>query len=478
MVTIAPFRGVVYGKAELEESGGSLFAPPYDVLTQAQQNDYLKSHEHNFLHIDLGSVLEDDPDPLSWHDRSASTLTSWLNSGVLVRREHPSMVLMDTEWKHPLTGRRLTRHGLICLMKLEPWSKESKVRRHEMTFSYHKMERLDLMEKTSAQLSPAFGFFPDPDDKILKAMYDLVGDSADLTINERAGLTHHISFLQNNDRLTELIEGFSDTTIYIADGHHRYETALKYRDQVLAQMAKNGQEPVPNSAIDYVMIYLSSMSDPGLCVLPTHRVLSCCDLSNAEVLKALEPFVEVKAFPKPKEGPSETALSEMVKKMGRDDAKGLTVFGLCLKDTDTFYFLKIRERVKHKAIKAKPEDKNLLGLDVSILTNIILKEALGYTESDLDDPKCISYFSSIQETVEAVNKNGNRAAFILNPTSLEEIIKVAEDGMTMPRKATYFYPKVSSGVVFNLVNPMESVPDLLKAQSAGLGGGIGPVSDF
>jgi uncharacterized protein (DUF1015 family) len=359
-------------------------------------------------------------------------------------------------------------------LRLEELTKEAKVRPHEKTFSYHKIERLDLMKKTRAQLSPVFGFFPDSEDKILKSIYDLVSDSPDLTIKERSGLNHHISFLQTNSILTELVNEFASTTIYIADGHHRYETSLKYRESVLAEMAKNGQEPPHNSAIDYVLFYLSSMSDPGLCVLPTHRVLSCCDLSNAEILKALEPVADIKAFPKPKDAQGDSALGELIKKMGRDDAKGLTVFGLCLRDSDTYYFLKIRERIKHKLIRASTDDKNLVGMDVSILTTIILKEALGYTESDLDDPKCISYFSSIEETVEAVNKNGSRAAFILNPTSLEEIIKVAETGMTMPRKATYFYPKVSSGVVFNLLNPMEPVPDLLNAQASG----SGPVSDY
>ncbi|MDR2367430.1 MAG: DUF1015 domain-containing protein [Deltaproteobacteria bacterium] len=474
MVTIAPFKGVVYGDSELQANGQDLFAPPYDVLTKAQRAEYLNSHAHNFLHIDLGEVLEDDPDPMSWHARAATTLTSWLTGGVLSRRDTPSMVLVDTEWKHPLTGRRLTRLGLICLMRLEPLDGGGKVRPHEKTFSYHKMERLDLMEKTGAQLSPVFGFFPDPEGKILQSMYGMMGDSADLNVTERAGMTHHVTFVQSNDSLSGLVAGFADTTVYIADGHHRYETAIKYRENVLAELAKNGQEPPPNSAIDYVMIYLSSMADPGLCVLPTHRVLSCCDLSNDEILKALEPYAEVKAFPKPKDGSSESPLHELLKKMGRDDAKGLTVFGLCLRDTDTYYFVKVRERVKHKLIKAKPEDKNLLGLDVSILTNVILKEALGYTEGDLDDPKCISYFSSVKEAVDAVNENGNRAAFILNATSLGEIIKVAEDGMTMPRKATYFYPKVSNGIVLNLINPMDTLPDPLKSQSPGMG----PVSDF
>ncbi|MDR1049545.1 MAG: DUF1015 domain-containing protein [Deltaproteobacteria bacterium] len=458
MVKIAPFRGVVYKKSAFEEAGGLLLAPPYDVVSRAQRQAVLDSHPYNFMHLDLGPVMPGDADHMSWHDRSASTLIAWMNSGVLVRREQPSVVMMDTDWVHPVTGRRMTRHGMLCLIKLEPPSREARIKPHEKTFSFHKEERLDLMEKTRCQLSPVFGFFPDPEDKIIRKMYDLAGDP-DLTVAEPSGLSHQISFLQANSHLAELVGALADSTVYLADGHHRYETALNYRARVLAELARNGQEPAPNSALDYVLIYLCSMADQGLCVLPTHRVLRKIDLSDEEILAALEPFAQIKTFPWSKEDGDASALAGLARKLRRDDSKGLTVYGLSLKGSDKYYFLKIRELVKHKLARARPEEAALASLDVSIL-NVVFKEALGLTEADLDDPVCIDYFSETAAALEAVRNNGDRAAFILNHTSLVEILKVTEEGLCMPRKSTYFYPKVSSGVVFNLVNPMESVPEI------------------
>ncbi|MDR0354825.1 MAG: DUF1015 domain-containing protein [Deltaproteobacteria bacterium] len=457
MVKIAPFKGVVYNKSRLESEGGLLLAPPYDVLTESQRQEYLDSHENNFLHLDLGRTLPEDQEALTWHERSASTLNAWLNSGVLVRREQPSIIMMDTEWAHPITGRRMTRHGFICLLCIGESANGGKVKLHEKTFSYHKEERLDLMKKTRCQLSPVFGFFPDPDDAILKTMYDLGGSVPDLTITERSGLSHQITFLQAQSSLGDLISRLASSTVYIADGHHRFETALKYRQIIREEMSKNDQEPPANSALDYVLIYLCPMSDPGLVVLPTHRVLSKLDLSNEEILKALEPFAEIKTFPWPKGGAEKAALLEMRKKLIRDDDKGLTVFGLYLKGAEAYYFLKLKEKVKHKIARSNSKEACLSCLDVSILTNVVFQEALGLSEADLDDPKTISYFSDIDETIEEVKNGEGRAAFILNHTSLEEILKVTEAGMVMPRKATYFYPKVSSGIVFNLVNPMESI---------------------
>jgi uncharacterized protein (DUF1015 family) len=139
-----------------------------------------------------------------------------------------------------------------------------------------------------------------------------------------------------------------------------------------------------------------------------------------------------------------------------DRRKGLTVFGLSLEGADRLHFVKIRERVKKELIKAKPEEAELRLLDVTVLTNVVLK-ALGLTEADLDDPATINYVSSIEEAFGAVRSGAGRAAFLLNPTSLEEILRVTEAGLIMPRKATYFYPKVSNGLVFNLIDPMESV---------------------
>ena len=460
MVKIAPFRGVVYSAGELASDGGLLLAPPYDVLTPAAREAYLDGHPHNFLHLDLGRLKPGDPSPMAWHERSSELLSQWLSQGILARREKPAVLLMDTEWTHPITGRRMTRHGIICLMRLEEVAKTSRVRLHEKTFSFHKEERLDLMMRTNAQLSPVFGFFPDPDASMLRTMYDLARTDPDFHVVEPGGLSHQGSFIQSADSLEKLASKLSDVTVYIADGHHRYETALKYRERILAEVARNDQRPAKNSAVDYVMIYLCPMSDPGLCVLPTHRVLSCVSLTDEEIIQSLERFCEIKSFPF--NGEDAQAKADLAQKLLEDNKKGLTVFGMFLKGYRRYYFIKVKEKVKESIAKAHPEEADLNSLDVAVLTSLIIKKALGVTEADLDNPDCISYCYSIEQATEAVNERDHRAAFIINPTSLDEILKITEGGRLMPRKSTYFYPKVSSGLVFNMVDPMESIVDLDK----------------
>ncbi|MDR3204827.1 MAG: DUF1015 domain-containing protein [Deltaproteobacteria bacterium] len=458
MVKIAPFRGVVYNNREIEAYGGLLTSPPYDVLSSELRQEYLSCHPNNFLHLDYGEVLPEDSNPMAWHERAASTLSHWLSEGVLVRRSKPSVALIDTDWVHPLNGRRMTRHGLVCLMRLEESGKFSRVRPHEKTFSYHKVERLDLMEKTGAQLSPVFGFFPDPDSHFLKMIFDLLRTDPDASFQEKSGFNQQITFIQNLKSLKAIVKALDDVTVYIADGHHRYETALKYRRDQLARLEKNDQKPAENSAIDYVLVYLCPMSDPGLCVLPTHRVLSSLDMTDKEIIQAFKPFADIKC--RPFDGRNREAVQlALSKKLLEDDKKGLKVFGLFLRDEDKYYFVKIKEKVREEIIKQNPQEADLNGLDVSILTNVIFHKALGLNETDMDDPERIVYYSSIEPAYSAVADRGARAAFIMNPTRLDEIIRVSESGQVMPRKATYFYPKVSSGLVFNLIDPMESIID-------------------
>jgi uncharacterized protein (DUF1015 family) len=461
MVKIAPFKGVVYNSGELEREGAKLVTLPYDVISPEMREAYLDSHPHNFLHLDLGRVFPDDPDPMAWHRRSAEILSHWLSQGLLVRRDQPSIILMDTEWAHPLTGRKMTRHGLICLLRLMEGSKSSRVRLHEKTFSYHKEERLDLMERTRAQLSPVFGFFPDPDNLALKAMYDMAGSYPDFSVKESARLVHHGSFIQDSGAIERLQDLLAPFPVYIADGHHRFETAVKYRQLVLEELERNGQRPAPNSAIDHVMFYLSPMGDPGLCVMPTHRVLSCVSLTDDEILRSLSRYCDMKDFPF--NGEDVQARTNLAHKLLDDNKKGLTVFGMFLKGYRRYYFLKVKEKVKESIALAHPGEADLNGLDVSILTSLIIKKALGVTEADLDNPDCISYFHSIDQAVEAVNLKDHRVAFIMNPATLDEIVKITEGEGLMPRKATYFYPKVTNGLVFNLVDPMESIVDLDKS---------------
>jgi uncharacterized protein (DUF1015 family) len=453
MVKIAPFKGLVYNAEEIASVGGLLTSPPYDVLTATQREEYHASHPHNFLHVDLGALSPKDKDPLAWHARSAKLFREWIKTGVLVRRDQAAIYLMDTEWTHPVTGRKQTRHGFIALMRLEPPAQSSSVRPHEKTFSYHKMERLDLMEKTKAQLSPVFGFFPDPDGQILRYMFDFSRTDPDIFISERSGLSHSVSYLQTQETIGKMVKSLEDKTVYIADGHHRYETSLNYAEKVKKSLNYEVDE---NSALNYVMMYLCPMSDPGLCILPTHRLLRRLDLSNEEIIKALSPLAEVKEYPYAPNG-EKSARKTLATKLAEDNKKGLSVFGLFLSGAESCYLLKVKEKVKHDLISLNPATSPLTVLDVSVLTQIVFQQGLGLSDKDLDDPDLIDYISSTPEEIKAVAAGMARAAFLLNPTTVEEILRVTEEGLVMPRKATYFYPKVSTGLVINPIDPKEIV---------------------
>ncbi|MDR2611962.1 MAG: DUF1015 domain-containing protein [Deltaproteobacteria bacterium] len=455
MVSIAPFRGYVYNSEEIAGHGGLLTAPPYDVLSPSERELYYASHPHNFLHVDLGRQLPGDPDPWTWHDRSAAILQGWLKEGVLVRTARPSLYMMETEFAHPLSGLRQVRRGILCLMRLEAPGRESRIRLHEQTFSLHKQERLDLMEKTRAQLSPIFGFFPDAGGAFLDAIASWTGREPDIAARDTAGQIHKVVELADPAAAGEFLRGLAAKTVYIADGHHRYMTALNYRELRLAELAAAGKAPPAGSALDWVMAYLCPMSDPGLVVLPTHRILKSHSLNNEEMLASLSCAAEIRAFSFAEAG-RRAALDALSEKLAEDGRKGLTVFGLYLHGCDCCFFLKIREKVKETVAESAPERASLSLLDVSLLTDCVLVGALGLTEERMDDPSIISYISDASEAFRLV-EGGDRAAFILNPTSLAEILKVTESGFVMPRKATYFYPKVSNGLVINLVDPGETV---------------------
>jgi uncharacterized protein (DUF1015 family) len=313
------------------------------------------------------------------------------------------------------------------------------------------------MLKTKAQLSPIFGFFPDPDGLALKTLYDLTKSEPDICINETLqGYNQQVSFVESKENIAKLTKILDDKTVYIADGHHRYETALQYRDYIKENLKANARDIPKNSALDYVMIYLLPMSDPGLCILPTHRLLFCENRTNAELLSLIEPFAEIKEYSFSLGG-EPRAREDLVNKLAEDDKKGLTVFGLFLSGAECYYFLKIKEKVKDDEIKLEPQQACLRALDVSILTDVLLIKGWGLTQEDLGRPECINYVSSVNEAIASVKTNESRAAFILNATSVDEILKVTEEGLVMPRKATYFYPKVSTGLVINLIDPQEPV---------------------
>ncbi len=441
MVEIAPFRGVTYNPDEIRQYGGFLVAPPYDVLTEAEQAGCLELHPHNILHIDYGPRQPNDEHKYTWHERSAAMLKQWLADGVLTRLDRPAIFHLETTCRNPYKGGNIVRHGFICLLKLEEFSADSQVRPHEKTFSSHKEERLSLMQHTGANLSQVFGFFPDEDRRALERMTAAtLGQTPDMDFKDYRGFGHRLWINQDEDAVRELVEIMKSRRVYIADGHHRYETALNYR-----RWLKNQGGEVPAGA-DYLMVYLCPMSDPGLVILPTHRLLKSVALHPDEMINRLSRYFKVsgKAFTTETESALRDRFLTKLKKQKNS-------LGLYLAGRKAYYVLKLLESARNDSALAQ-EPKELAALDTVILSNIIFMEALGLTEADLDNPDIIAYVSNLGKAVELIDQKEANAAFIMNPTSVEDILRVTEKGLIMPRKSTFFYPKVTTGLVMNLID--------------------------
>jgi len=450
MAEIAPLRGIVYNK---EKAGdlGKLLAPPYDVISPEEQAAYHALHPYNVLHIDLGAQTPGDKGPFDWHHRAALEFQKWLAEGILVRHDKPAIYYTEMDFSDPNTGQRKTRHGFVCLLRLEEFGAEAKVRPHERTFSAHKAERLHLMECVQAHLSQVFSVFPDEKGQarvILEAgikgrpLFDLV---------DAQGFSHRLWPIWDRAVIRALGEFMVDKTIYIADGHHRYETALNYR----RLKAERGVHLGIYSPLNYLLVYLCAISDPGLVILPAHRLLTRTLKVGKEELEArLKKYFEVKtfSFTAVEERAARQAFIRRLQEEGRDG----TALGLYTKLGRTYYLLKNRPGLgTGTVLDSWPEVCQQL--DTVILTSLLFHEVLGVTEDELDDPARISYTSRINEAIRQVNEGQVELAAILNPTRMDQVQAVAEEGLIMPRKSTYFYPKVTTGLVFNTLNPFEEI---------------------
>ena len=436
MVDIAPFNGIMY--TGLKDHGGQLVAPPYDVLSEEEQSFCLNLHPHNIVHLDWNMNQPGEAEKYAWHRRSGEMMRKWLEEGILQRLDQPAFFQVETSCRNPALGEPIVRRGLVCLMRLVEFHQEAEVRPHEKTFSSHKEERLGLMKATHSNLSPIFGFFPDEGREawsLMREMTDQRDPEYDFT--DYRQYRHRIWLEQDQENIGRLQSILKERKVYIADGHHRYETALNYRNYL-----REKGESAPGA--DYIMIYLCPISDPGLVIMPTHRLLNRPLPHPDDFLNSLSPYFKIsgKSFTDKNEPAMRDRFKTKLKKE-RDN------IGLFLAGRRTYYILKVLGKVGEELADEPPE---LAALSTVILNGVIFKKVLGLSESELDNPEVISFSASQDQTLDLVGKERYTAAFVLNPGTVEDVLRVSESGLTMPRKSTFFYPKVTTGLMLNLID--------------------------
>jgi uncharacterized protein (DUF1015 family) len=443
MAEVIPFKGILYNTQKIGNLA-QVVAPPFDVISEQEQTAFHQRHPQNIIRLTLGETSESDTPENNRYTRASQCLNQWLSEGYLSFDKVPAIYFTSVEF--PFEGEWVTRYGLIALIGLEPFEKGIIVP-HEKTFSKVKSERLELMKACHTNFSPIFSLFSDETTSIFDTLMRAVHDkAADIAFTEQNEQKHKLWRVTDTAIHRLVSDGLKEKKIFIADGHHRYETALNYRDW----LSTMGSDLNNNHPANYVMMYLSSMEDPGLIILPAHRLLNEVPAEDREsfIRKAKEYFdIITLAYDNNRRKEDLTQFISLLKSNASKHC-----IGVCMKGRPELYVLILKPGVMDNMFGYELP-KALINIDVTILTRLIFMEILGFDQPRLDNERLIAYSSIEKEAVNAVVSGKHDIAFILNPTKIQQVRDIAEAGLIMPRKATYFFPKVITGQVLNSLRP-------------------------
>jgi len=361
MAKIKPFRGILYNPQKIEDLA-DIIAPPFDIISEEEQEKYHECHPQNMIWLTLGRTTPNDTSNNNCYTRAAGCLKKWLSENILEQDETPAFYLTTHEFT--LENKSITRYGLIALVGLEPFEK-GVVLPHERTFSNVRAKRLELIKACKANLSAIFSLYSDNENRILDTLKDAVSSKApDIDFADKNGNKHCLWRITDKAVLRYVSEAMKDKTIFIADGHHRYETALNYRDWL------STTSPEFNSAhpANYVMMYLCSMEDPGLVILPAHRMLNEVPASSrASLIRKAADYFDITTFSF--KGPGrEKARDEFIFALKSNTSKNS--IGIFMKDRPELYLLILKPGVIEQMFGDElPE--SLRSIDVTVLTRLI-----------------------------------------------------------------------------------------------------------
>jgi uncharacterized protein (DUF1015 family) len=438
MAKIVPFRGVVYNPERVENLA-NVATPPYDVITPQEQLAFYERHPWNIIRLILGKTSEKDTSRDNRHTRSAGFFNTWMSEGILVQDPFPAFYLTSIDFS--VQSRKITRWGLISLVALEPFEK-GVVLPHEKTFSRVKSERLELMKSCHANYSPIFSLYSDSGQKVLNTLKQSCSEmTPDMEFADTYGHCHKLWRVTDVSVHQRISDFMKDKSIFIADGHHRYETALNYRQWI----ADRTPGFSPEHPANFIMMYLCGMENPGLVILPAHRMVKVILQEKMDrFITAAEDCFDISRFS------LQTGIVTGTEKWDNmlEAGSSQTRIGIVIRNHPQGYLFSLKPGVMRRMFGNELSEQ-MLELDVTVLTRLVLMKYLGLNHSQLDDESIMSYSSKTEVALEAVRTGECDAAFILNPTRIDQVKRIAEAGEIMPRKSTYFYPKVITGQVLN-----------------------------
>jgi uncharacterized protein (DUF1015 family) len=439
MAKIAPFRALRYSLDQIGDPA-AVMAPPYYAISPSLQEDLYQRSPFNIVRLILGKTNPDDNVEENRYSRAAADFNAWQKQGILTRDLEPSLYLYDQTYNLE-DGSSVTRKGFIALSRLEDFS-SGVVKPHEKTLTGPKTDRLLLIRACQANFSPIFSLYSDPSCALESLGQQFKNTPPALAVADDDGVRHALWPVDDPSFMTRVRDLLENKPLFIADGHHRYEAALNYRDEMrAAHPGFTGKE-----AFNYVLMYFANMEDQGMTIFPTHRVIHSLTTFSAEpfVQKLGDDFLITEEAIDVTDNSALAALRQRLAVAG----KGRRTLGLYL-GNGRFLSLTLKDEKRMDRLFDPRAPTALRTLDVSILHRLILEQNLGITVQAQEAQSNLLYCKGFSEPFIQVDRGEGQLAFLLNPTRMCEVRDVANAGAKMPQKSTYFYPKLISGLAIN-----------------------------
>ena len=426
MAELKPFKGLRF----TDKAGdiGKLCCPPYDIISPEQKQEFIKENPYNIIRLELPKTANDSD---SAYDEAGRTLGNWLDNEILRCDSKPGIYIYEMSFH--CAGKSYAVKGFVSLVKLEEFSKGI-ILPHEETLSKAKTDRFNLMCATGCNFSQIYSLYMDEDNSTFSIIENASKGTPDSKFTDADGVVHKMWCVYDESVISAIQSKMADKKLYIADGHHRYETALNYRNHIRDGKGESGTS-------EYVTMMLVNMENSGLVVFPTHRIVR--DLNSFDyntVIDKCKDYFDITPYLNREKG--ETALAQAY----NDGKKAFVLYS-----GDNNYTLMVLKNTELMKELMPTASKALRELDVSVLHTLVLERIFGIDKENMANQINLTYTREADEAISAVDGKKANCCFLLNPTRVSEIRDVALAGEKMPQKSTYFYPKLTTGLVMNKI---------------------------
>jgi len=431
MAEVQPLQGMRYSQEKVQDLA-QVITPPYDIISKEAQARYYERHPYNIIRLEFGTVQDTDTTLNNVYTRAAATFSEWRLQGVMQQEQQACYYLYQQTFTHDKQA--YTRTSLLARVRLEPWEKRV-VLPHENTLAKAREDRLQLLRACSANFSPIMCLYDDPQGRIRRLLSNYASN-AEVQIKDEGDEGHILQPIRDAQQIALIHDFFAQRQLYIADGHHRYTTALNYQQEVLAQRKELTEE----DGINFVLMALIDVDDPGMLVLPTHRLLFALPSTalNRLTHEHLARYFDVSTL---EQGNRQHALQTLAE-------AGQQRPSLIVQRPDQTLLLSLNEAGK-AYMEESGHSAAWNNLDVAIAQRLVLEAILKLSPEDMAAGSHVYYTHDTAEAFQAVQSGEAQAAILLNATPLQQVCAVARADDRMPQKSTYIYPKLTTGLVIN-----------------------------